>query len=103
MPTTAKEPLQTTDLKDKAAGTKSREHSAHTGDIPGVAKFGEQETLHGRALQGLFFIEPLPSKTVDGADIPNTEKQEWSPRQYEKAETFFPNERTAQVHSQVSK
>ena len=33
---------------------------------------GEQRTLYCRAQQDLFFIKPLPSRTRDIADFPNT-------------------------------
>ena len=56
--------------------------------------FGEQETLHGRALQDLFFIMPLLSNADYVADFPNTQKQTWIIRQNEKKEEYVPNERT---------
>ena len=35
---------------------------------------GEQRTLHGSEQQDILFIRPLPSRTGDIADFPNTEK-----------------------------
>ena len=55
---------------------KTAEHIQHTLEIlleaPGP---GTQGTLHGRALQDLFSIRPLPSRIGYIADFPNTEKQ----------------------------
>lgn len=47
----------------------------HMGDTPEVPGSGEQGTLHHRALQNLFFINPLVSRTGDIADFSNTLKQ----------------------------
>lgn len=48
----------------------------HTWEIfPEEPGPGEQEILHCRALQNLFFIRPLPSKVRDVAGFPNTQKQ----------------------------
>lgn len=41
--------------------------------IPKVPGHGEQRTLPGKALQNLFFIRLMPSRTGDIADFPNTE------------------------------
>ena len=54
---------------------------------------GEEGQLPGRALQNIFFKKPLPSKTGDVADFPNTEKQAERLRQNEKTEEFVPNEK----------
>ena len=64
---------------------------------------GEQGTLHSRALQDLFFIRPLPSRTGDIADFPNTQKQAERLRQKEETEEFAPDERTGQGHGRRSK
>ena len=63
---------------------------------------GEQETLHSRALQDVFFIRPSISTARDIEDFPKTEKQAET-SQNEKTEEFDPNERTGQGHSQRSK
>lgn len=49
--------------------------------IPG---FGEEGTLHSKALQDLLFIKPLPSRTGDKANFTNIQKQEQRLEQNEK-------------------
>ena len=44
----------------------------------------EKGPLDNRALKDPFFIKPLPSRTRDIADLPNTEKQTQILRQNEK-------------------
>ena len=48
-------------------------------------------------------MRPLPSRTGDIADFPNTEKQAHRLRQNEKTENIFPNERTGQDYRPRSK
>ena len=60
-------------------------------EAPGT---GGQGTLHCRAFQDLFFIEPLPSRVGNVAGFLNTQKQAQIGRQNEKMEKFFLNERT---------
>ena len=64
---------------------------------------GEQGTPSGRALQDLFFIRSLPSRTGDRVDFLNTQQQVQRLRQNEKTEKFILNERRGQGHSQRSK
>ena len=56
-----REPLRTTGLKGKEARTEKK----------GI----EEETLHSRALQDIFFIKLLLSRARDIADFPNTQKK----------------------------
>ena len=88
-----------TGLMDKAVRTKQQ--STHTLEtLSEVPDPGEQGTPHSRAIQDLFFIRPLPSKTADVVDFPNTEKQAQRLRKNEKTEKFIPSERIGQVHGQ---
>ena len=58
--------------------------------LPEASGLGEEGTLQSRALQDLFFIRPLSSRTGDIADFPNTEKQAQRLKQ-NKTEKFIPN------------
>ena len=84
-----------TGLRDKIA-----EHMQHTLktllEVPGPR---EQKILHGMALQDIF-KRPLPSRTKDVADFPNTQKWAQRLRQNEKTEKFVS---TGQGHDQRSK
>ena len=84
-----------TGLKDRATRTQQQSIclAAHIGGIPAAQGLRKQDTLHCQALQD-FFIKPLPSRTEDVADFPNTQKKAQKLRQNEKTEEFVPNERT---------
>ena len=62
----------------------------------------EQETLHSRTLQGLFFIRTLLS-SADISVFPNTHRQTQRVRQNEEAEEYVPKERKEQNCSKRSK
>ena len=54
-----------TGLKAHMTQNNSRIHETHTEDIPKLPGSDEQGTLHCRALQDLFFIRPLHSRSGD--------------------------------------
>ena len=80
------------------------EHTQHTREMlleaPGP---GEQGILYCRALQDIFHIRPLFSRTEDVADSQHTEKQAQRLRQNMKTKEFVPNERIGQGHGQTYK
>lgn len=47
---------------------------AQTGDTPEAPNSGDQEGLHYKAPQNLFYTRPLISRPGDIVDLPNTEK-----------------------------
>jgi len=63
------------DWRQKQLSHNSRAQATHIGETPEAPGSGEQEIMHCRALQNLFFIRPLLPRAGDTADIPNTEKQ----------------------------
>ena len=69
------EPLQRTGPKEKEAKTQQQSICNTYETLPEAPGYGEQGTLHCRALKNLFFIRLLLLKARGRADFPNTKKQ----------------------------
>ena len=67
---------------------------SHIGNILEVTGPSEQGTLHGKALQDLFFIRSLLLRAEDVAGFLAKQKQKLRVRKKEETEDYVPNERT---------